>query len=220
MFLHGYLADKRSFALQTGFFKRYFDVYALDFQGFGENSGMDKPYSLDDYIQQVKNFVEEKEIIRPSVVAHSFGARVAIKLAAQNPDFFDKIVLVGAAGLKPRKTFKKVFKQGLFKVVKPLLKGRTPSFFYSSDYLKLDPIMRESFKLIVNENLDDLLSNITSSVFIVYGKKDKETPLYMARKLHDGILQSKLLVIKDAGHFCFIDKPLKFNTEVKEFLLS
>ena len=29
-----------------------------------------------------------------------------------------------------------------------------------------------------------------------------------------------LLIIENAGHFCFIDKPNKFNMEVKEFLLS
>jgi pimeloyl-ACP methyl ester carboxylesterase len=54
----------------------------------------------------------------------------------------------------------------------------------------------------------------------VFGEDDKETPLYMAKKLAKEIRDSKLLIIQRAGHFCFVDRPHKFNTEVREFLLS
>ena len=64
------------------------------------------------------------------------------------------------------------------------------------------------------------LVKIKNKTLIVFGDKDKETPLYMARALNKGIADSRLITIKDAGHFCFIDKPNKFNLEVREFLLS
>lgn len=79
--------------------------------------------------------------------------------------------------------------------------------------------MQKSFKLIVNEHLDYALPNIKNSTLIIFGKEDKETPLYMAKKLHNGIKGSRLVVYEKAGHFAFIDKPLRFNMEVKEFLL-
>lgn len=202
------------------FFKRYFNVYCFDLKGFGKNSGMEYPYSLDDYIEEVKKFVSDNGIKKPSVIAHSFGGRIAIKLAAQNPDFFDKIVLTGAAGLKPKTTVKKSVKKALFRIVKPFLGNRKPKFFYSSDYLRCDEVMKESFRLIINEHLDSYLDKIKNPVMIIYGEKDKETPVYMAKRLRKNIKGSELTIIKDAGHFCFIDKPLKFNTEVREFLLS
>ena len=79
--------------------------------------------------------------------------------------------------------------------------------------------MKESFCKIVNEHLDGVLPYVKNRTLIVFGENDKETPLYMAERLHKGIENSELVVIKNAAHFCFIDKPLKFNGEVKEFLL-
>jgi pimeloyl-ACP methyl ester carboxylesterase len=42
----------------------------------------------------------------------------------------------------------------------------------------------------------------------------------MAKKLNSGIKNSKLIILDGAGHFAFVDKSLKFNLEMREFLLS
>lgn len=220
LFLHGYLSDGNSFIHQTQYFKKYFDVYAPDLKGFGKNKTMDFAYSLDDYILDVKNFLKENGIYRPHVVAHSFGGRIAIKALSQDNNLFDKVVLTGSAGLKPKNTVKKTAKRLAFKMLKPFLGKEKLKNFYSKDYLALSCVMRESFIKIVNEHLDDKLKLINNNTLIICGKNDTETPLYMAKKLNSGIKNSKLIVIDDAGHFCFIDKPLTFNMEVREFLLS
>lgn len=220
IFLHGYLADKRSFAYQYPYFEKDFKVYSLDFKGFGENVGMEYPYSLDDYVRDFIAFIKENEIVKPNVVAHSFGGRVALKTAYLYPELLDKLVLTGCAGLKPKKTFKKTIKSLGYKIVKPFLSKKARLKFYSEDYRKLSPVMRESFVKIVNEHLDYTLDGIKNECFIVFGKNDSETPTYMADKLADKIHKSHKLIIDRAGHFCFVDNPYKFNTEVREFLLS
>lgn len=202
------------------FFERCFNIYAPDLKGFGDNPDMPYPYSLDDYVAEVKEFIHVNGLNKPSVIAHSFGARIAIKAASDNKELFDKIVLTGAAGLKPKTTVKKAVKKTLFRVLKVFIPKEKLTKFYSADYNALNPVMKESFKKIVSENLDERLRLIENPTFIVFGENDKETPLYMAKKLNAGISGSTLSVIKNAGHFCFIDKPLKFNMEVKEFLLS
>jgi pimeloyl-ACP methyl ester carboxylesterase len=218
--LHGYLADKNSFAYQIPFFEREFDVYAIDFKGFGENKGMEYPYSLDDYVKQLLMFMHDNNIVHPHVIAHSFGARVALKATYLHNDLFDKLVLTGAAGLKPKKTFKKIVKKQAFNFLKHFVSRDKLKNFYSSDYLKLDSIMKESFIKIVGEHLDYVLPKVKNKTLIIFGENDKETPLYMAQKLNEGIANSKLIVLKDAGHFAFIDKSIKFNVETREFLLS
>lgn len=220
IFLHGYLSDKRSFAYQYQFFSRYFTVYAFDFQGFGENKGMEYPYSLSDYVNQLKAFIEKHELYKPHVIAHSFGGRVALKTAYSSPDLLGKLVLTGSAGLKPKWNFIKALKKTTFKILKPFLSEKGRLKFYSSDYLALDLVMRQSFIKIVNESLDYTLNSINNQTFIIFGKNDKETPIYMAKRLNKGLKNSKIFIIDGAGHFCFVDKPLIFNTEVREFLLS
>jgi len=194
-------------------------VFAPDFKGFGENKGMTYPYCLDDYVADVGEYMYKNGIKNPHVIAHSFGGRVAIKMASEQA-VFDKLVLTGCAGLKPKKTVKGIIKSEAFKFLKRFVPKQKLQRFYSSDYLALDEVMRQSFIKIVNEHLDDKIGKIKNQTLIVFGQNDKQTPLYMAKKLNREIINSRLILIKDAGHFCFIDKPIKFNTEVKEFLLS
>ena len=54
--------------------------------------------------------------------------------------------------------------------------------------------------------LDNFLDKIENQTLIIFGEKDRETPLYMAKSLNAGIKNSSLKIIKNAGHFCFIDK--------------
>ena len=220
IFLHGYLSCKESFAYQYDFFERDFNVYKFDFTGFGDNKDMLKPYSLDDYVDELLEFIDKNRLNKPNVVAHSFGGRVAIKTAVEHKDLLGKLVLTGSAGLKPKLTIKKLIKRTAFNLLKPFVKKENLSVFYSKDYRQLSPIMQKSFKLIVNEHLDGLACQIQNQTLIINGVLDKETPPYMARRLKKLINNSKLEFIDGAGHFCFIDKPHKFNTEVREFLLS
>ncbi len=195
-------------------------MYAFDFKGFGDNRGMEYPYSLDDYVNELKEICFKNRLNKPHVLAHSFGARVVLKTAYQNPDFFDKIVLTGAAGLKSKTTLKKRVKRTVFKVLKNFVPREKLKGFYSPDYLALDSVMKQSFVKIVNEHLDYTLPYIKNKTLLIFGENDKETPLYMAKKLNNGIKNSKLIVLSGAGHFAFIDKSLKFNLEMREFLLS
>ncbi len=181
---------------------------------------MTYPYSLDDYILDLKEYAYKMGLKSPSVIAHSFGARVAIKSAYQDANFFDKLVLTGAAGLKPKNTIKKRIKKLGFNFLKKFAPKEKLKCFYSSDYLALSPIMQKSFIKIVNETLDYALPYIQNQTLLVFGKEDKETPLYMAKRFNENIKNSRLKIIEGAGHFCFLDKPHTFNMEVREFLLS
>lgn len=218
LFLHGYLSCGSSFIHQLKYFEKFFDVYAPDLKGFGDNLGMQKPYTLDDYIDSVEEFKYKNSIVKPHIVAHSFGGRIALKGTVTAPNFCDKLVLTGCAGLKPKLTVKKIVKRASFFTLSKFIDKSKLTKFYSKDYNALDGVLKQSFIKIVNEHLDYLLKDIENKTLIIFGEKDKETPLYMAKRLNKGIKNSHLKVIKGAGHFCFIDKPYAFNLLVGEFL--
>lgn len=214
------MSNGNSFARQIHFFRRDFEVFAPDLKGFGQNKGMEYPYSLDDYVKEVNEYKYKYGLIKPHIIAHSFGARIAVKAAANDVRFCDKLVLVGAAGLKPKDTLFRKSKKLLFKGLKKFVPKEKLKIFYSKDYLSVDGVMRESFVKITSEHLDGIISKIKNPTLVISGEKDKETPVYMAKRFFNGIENSRLIIIQGAGHFCFIDKPAKFNTEVREFLLS
>ena len=92
--------------------------------------------------------------------------------------------------------------------------------FGSKEYKSLSEIQKQSFVKIVNEHLDDLLKYVDNKTLIIFGNKDKATPIYMAKKLNKNIKNSSLVILKDCSHFAFVDKPREFNLLVKEFLLG
>ncbi len=219
LFLHGYLADKRTFYHQIKHFEKFLEVFALDLKGFGENTGMEYPYSLDDYIDEVNEYKYKNNIVNPNLIAHSFGGRIALKGLYKSPNFCNKLILTGCAGLKPKPSLVKGLKKVTFNILRKFVDKKKLTAFYSKDYLALNDTMKRSFVKIVNEHLDYTLPFIQNKTLVIFGDKDRETPVYMAKKLVKNIKNSSLVIIKNAGHFCFIDNPLAFNIAVENFLL-
>ena len=80
------------------------------------------------------------------------------------------------------------------------------SKFGSKDYQNAG-YMRNILVKTVNEDFTDKICEIKCPVFIYWGEKDKDTPLWMAKKLKKIIKDSGLYVVKNGGHFSFIDDP-------------
>ena len=185
--------------------------------GFGEAREMPYPYSVDDYVSEISAVLDELGADKCNIVAHSFGARVGIKLAAKDKRI-NRIIFTGAAGLKPRRGLKYLFKRASFLLLKRLVPREKLAKFYSSDYRSLSPVMKESFKKIVAENLDDEVKRIQNKCLVISGKADRETPPESQRKYARYIKNSERVFIKGAGHFCFSEKPDEFNGAVFAFL--
>ena len=217
--LHGYLSSKETFIHQINFIKRYRKVYAIDLDGFGESPPLNKAFSLDDYVYKVKDFITKQGIKSYDLLAHSFGGRIAIKLAKID-NRLDKIVLTGCAGLKPRRKIGYYFKVYTYKILKRFIPPEKLKNFGSIEYRSLSSIHKKSYLKIVNEHLDNELKYINNKTLLIFGERDCDTPIYMAKKLNKNIKNSSLIIIKGAGHFAFIDKPFEFNLYLREFLLG
>ena len=188
-------------------------------------------WGVPEYSEMVKEFMDKLNIEKPDVIGHSFGGRVIIYLASKYQDLFNKIILTDAAGLKKKKTFKKWFKIRCYKLGKFFLKMFTPKEKFderlnklrekygSSDYsmLKSD-IMRETFNKVINLDLKNNLKNIKRPTLLIWGEKDEETPVYMAKIMEKEIEDSGIVIIKNAGHFSYLDSPMEYNLIVENFL--
>ena len=151
------------------------------------------------------------------LVAHSFGGRVALKLLASRPDLFSRALLVGCAGIPPKRGIRYRAKVAAYRAVRRAAPRFAERHFGSAEYRTLSPLMRESYKKIVNEDLTPCLSRIRVPVLYVFGEKDTATPPYMARALARGTEGSGLVFLENCSHFCFVEQPEKFNAVMLEF---
>ena len=78
--------------------------------------------------------------------------------------------------------------------------------------------MKQTFVKIVNCHQDNLAKKISIPTLLIFGENDKETPVYMAKRFNRLIKNSKLHILKNTGHFCFLNQPEVFYDLVIHFL--
>ena len=86
-------------------------VYNVDFPGFGKSQEPTEVWGVEEYTQIIEQLVKDEQIENPILLGHSFGGRVGILYASRNE--VDKLILVDAAGVKPRRSFKYYIKVNL-----------------------------------------------------------------------------------------------------------
>lgn len=121
------------------------------------------------------------------------------------------------------------FKSGDLQVYTNLFKlSFKPSFYYSSSLKKMQLILPDDFltkrkalffmtKELSAYDFYDNLKTISCPVLVIHGGYDG-MPLELSQKIHKHIDRSRLIIIKNAGHFPFIDQPKKYSAIVGAFL--
>lgn len=216
VFFHGYLASKESFAAQIGYFSRYCRVTAIDFPGFGGAQPLTQPFSVSDYAEWTGEALTALGLSRPHVIAHSFGCRVAVKMASADGEIFDKLLLTGPAGIILRRGAKYRLQVGTYRLVRKIAPKFADRHFGSEEYRSLSPVMRESYKKIVNEDLREDARRIGNEVLLVEGREDKTTPPEAA-EIYCSCLRHGRMKTMEGGHFAFVEYPVAFNLIVEEF---
>ena len=100
LLLHGWGGDSSIFHAFEEDFMRSASLLTVDFPGHGQSGEPPVPWSVTEYAEQIFALLEELKIEKADILAHSFGGRVAIYLAANHPEKVGKMVLTGAAGIR------------------------------------------------------------------------------------------------------------------------
>ncbi len=204
-----------SFSILPDLLSRDYRVLILDFYGFGATPSPEEPLELIDYVHGVKELVDYYQLRDVTLVGHSFGGRVAMLFAVTYREIVDSLILIDSAGIKPRRGLSYYARISVHRLLKKLghqgLRG-------SSDYSMLSDRDKKTFSNIVNLDLTPILADIVVPTLLIWGGRDKATPLYMAKKLKKGIINSDLVVFSRAGHFSYLDEPNATYAVIKYFL--
>lgn len=213
LYLHGWGTSSKFFEFVAN------DMLAtnilIDFPPFGKSQEPQLPYTLQDYANIVISILQTENIKNFSIISHSFGTRVAIYLITIYNIKVDKFVITSGAGLKPRNKCKKFFRKCKFKICKFFNKNYIAG---TDDYKNLSNVMKKTFNNVISVNFDKEIQKIVCPTLIVYGDKDRQTPLYMAKIFNKKIKNSKLIIYKNFDHFAYIKNSQQFLLDTKIFL--
>ncbi len=214
--LHGWGKSAGDYGQLVELLRKEYTVTSLDLPGFGMEL-ITKPMNLADYASWVADRLKKEKIEQCVLMGHSFGGRVAIKLVISKPELVSKLVLIDSGGIERKnlliksinsiKSIKSVVPESLQKVFR--------SIFGSADYLAATPVLRETMKNVVNENLEFDLPKIKIPTLIVWGRNDHTTPLWQGELMHKLIARSKFEVI-EGDHGIAYRRP----QEVAEAILA
>lgn len=230
LLLHGWGTNLATFDQLAGHLAQHFRVIRFDFPGFGQSPKPTDDWSVSDYARLTRDFLDKLKITElQAIVAHSFGGRVAIKYVSLGYQAPQKVVLIGAAGVKPRRLLRKGLYRGVAKIgklatslpvlktIQPTLRKHLYSAAGSTDYLQADQ-MQKVFLNVIREDLLPEVSHITQPTLLIWGKDDTETPLGDANLILKSLDKGRLVVIPAAGHFVYIEAYDKVIKELDGFL--
>ena len=223
LMLHGWGCDCNTMHLAIDALSASRRVISLSFPGHGNSSRIPEVWGIEDYTAITLKFMDSLNIANADVVAHSFGGRVAICIASEHPERINKLVMTGAAGIKPRRTLKYYFKVYSYKLIKRIWKlfGRDTEKLAakrgSADYQKLSPVERATFSKVVNTDLRKKLKSVKAPTLLLWGDSDTETPIYMAKIMEKEIPDCGLVTLQ-GSHFAFAERASEFNRITEYFL--
>jgi len=124
LFLHGWGGNEQSFAPIMPVLKKHFRCITLGMPMFNNNDTDEPgtPWTLEDYANHVENYLDSLGVTKCHIVAHSFGARVTCLLVTRNPKRYEKLILTGAAGIRPRQKIRTMLKIWSYKVKRKFAK--------------------------------------------------------------------------------------------------
>ena len=235
LFLHGWGSDLSVFRAFLDGLSEYYRALALDLPGFGGSGEPPSGWSVSDYADFTADFLSQLEIKKIILIGHSFGGRVIIKLANRENSRgekidIEKIILIDSAGIRPKKGPIKKMRSVIYKAVKALVsaKAAREKFTWlleswrmrnsSADYRNATQRMRECLVKIVGEDLTPCLPSISCPTLLVWGENDRDTTISDARTMERLIPDSGLVILKNAGHYSFLDQSYAFGRVLDSFL--
>ncbi len=230
--LHGWGSNIKLFANLIDLLSAKYTVVAMDMPGFGESEEPKTPWCVDDYVQFVIDFLKDYDTKEVTLLGHSFGGRVIIKMHSREslPFKVKKVILVDSAGIMPPKSNKKSWRTRYYKMGKAVLSTKlvqklAPDALEnfrkkmgSADYAAASPMMRQVMVKVVNEDLEPYLPNIKCPTLLVWGVNDTATPLSDGEKMEKLIPDAGLVRLENAGHYSFLEQQFTFNRVMCSFM--
>ncbi|MBN2219399.1 MAG: alpha/beta hydrolase [Kosmotogaceae bacterium] len=240
--LNGIMMSIPSWAGFVSHFSRHFRLILMDFRDQGRSERKDSQYHISVHVEDLTDLIDTLEISSANVVGLSYGGQVAEILAIKRPERVNSLVLANTpARISPYlaelgEAWKEAAElndgERFFKLAIPFIYS---DFFYNRNLQWLKERQRmfkstlnrewfEGFIRLISSNPDfnvlDELDKIQCPTLLLGADRDIITPIEEMKSIHERVRNSEFLIIKDAGHGAFLEKPGEFMTAIIGFVLK
>ena len=206
--LHGNGEDSSYFEHQIAYFCNNYRVIAIDTRGHGKTPRGTKPFTIQQFAEDLKDLMEAKNIAKAIVLGFSDGGNIALEFALKYPERVEKLILNGA----------NLYPSGVKAIYQwPIEVGYRIAKHFSKKSEKAEH-NAELLGLMVNEpHIDPKeLARLTMPVLVIAGTKDMIKESH-TRLIYNSLPNAQLRII-DGDHFVANKNAEVFNVAVEAFL--
>jgi pimeloyl-ACP methyl ester carboxylesterase len=241
VFIHGFASALETWHGVMGELQKTHHVLALDLKGFGWSSRPPGDYSPQAEAQLVLALMEQRNIHRAAVVAHSWGSSVALAMAITAPERVSRIALYDAWVYEEQlpTTFLWARAGGVGEALFDLFYAERPDEKIARAFYDKDRYVSERFVEQVEKALDRpgttaaalaavrgqrfkdvqaLYANVKQPVLLLWGREDEVTLLPFGERLARDLPDARLVVYPHCGHFPMIEAAAPSTRELEKFL--
>ena len=210
------------------------DVIVPSLPGYGRSTRPDWIMGVHDLAAWVTWFARDIDLRTPvNVIGCSLGGWVTAEIATVAPQFFNKMVLVGAMGIKPEQgeIFDYFLESGLTGLRRAFHRPEQSSAFmryWGNEWTPEETDLVEQHREMTcriawkpymhSLTLRHLLPGVSTPTLLLWGGEDAITPINSGEIYQRAIPRSRLVVIENCGHMPEMEKPTEFAGLIENFL--
>jgi pimeloyl-ACP methyl ester carboxylesterase len=196
-------------------------VIVFEVPGFGQSPANERSQSMSELALTMAHAVTNLGLERFNLMGNSFGGKLALWLAVQQPERVQALILVAPAAIRPAGS------------VPP--QSLTPEELMARLYAHperqaplppLDPTIRAKQQALVrrvmgparDEALESRLAGLDIPVLVVFGTLDRMIPPEMGRLYCEKLPNCHLVLVYDAAHEVDADRPEAFVSVASDFM--
>ena len=196
-------------------------VIVFEAPGFGASAPNERTQSVKELALTMANAVTALEVQSFSLMGNSFGGRLALWMAVQQPERVQALLLVGPAAIRPE----------TISPPQSLPREELIARLYANPELRKsmsreDPEVVDKQQALVSrlrgpardEELERLMADLEAPVLVMFGTKDKVMPPEMGRLYCEILPNCHFVLIYDAAHEADADRPEAFASLADDFL--
>lgn len=208
LLLHGNGEDGTYFVNQIGYFSKEYRVIALDTRGHGKTPRGDAPFTIRQFAEDLRLFMDKMCIEKANILGFSDGGNIALCFAMKYPERVNRLILNGAnlngKGVKPT-------------VQIPIVIGYEIASMFASKSQEAKKNAELLGLMVKDPDIkEDELRAVHAKTLVIAGTKDMIKTSH-TKRIYEGLSDAKLVLIP-GNHFIANQQPEAFNRAVEEFL--
>lgn len=236
--LNGMSQSTANWMTQSRHLSEHYRVINFDARGQGRTPAGDQPLRLDVHVQDVVALLRHLSLERAHLCGFSFGARIALAVAARHPERVDKLVLTSAGAgdsalrrLIVRSWYEVLQRGGVEAMSWCALPHILGEGFLQRHEAQIPGMIRASRQRNSKEGLEALLvaykdfpepledaARVRAPTLLLSADSDPLVSPQATESLRQALSDAEHTLINGCGHTIPIEEPDRWRTLVHEFL--